>query len=469
LIPALNDERTTRFLFVCCILQLAGCIYFWLSFSENGYLPSPFIYDKADTFMDFFHSMYWADEPGRYSDWGSVYPPINFLFLKGARWLLFGHVQESDAFALRDSAKPLLPYIVAAFAAACLFVFRYDLWRGFTTAQKALFFFVFVLSPPVLFTIERGNLIILAPVLLALALAASGWKRAFAIGMLINIKPYFVLYLVALAISQRPKEFVPSALMAGVIFLFSGILLDPHFLEFVQNLLRFSQDQNLFSPREVLALPSSVSAFTHVLRMYIFSGGRLSIAGIEIDSIATAVETAKWLAILAAFLALGLGGRRTPVETILAATTIAITNFGVSVGGYSFILYVCLIPIFCRLTYRKIYLACIFLIFMPTDIITLHSDSLGERYSYLADAMVPVFFQVSLGAFLRPIVNLGLLLFISFEIFKNYALSPQELLTNFRRIVRRLTTRDAKTDPVPSRRIDPNVSAHPQHNLTRPI
>ena len=128
----------------------------------------------------------------------------------------------------------------------------------------------------------------------------------------------------------------------------------------------------------------------------------------------------------------GLGGRRIPIEITLAATTIAITNLGVWVGGYSFILYVCLIPILCRLTYRKTYLACLFLIFMPLDVITLLSESLGNRYSYLSDATVSVNFQLSVGAFLRPVVNLGLLLTISFDIFQNYAPLSRELLAKFR-------------------------------------
>jgi hypothetical protein len=456
-----NSERTTRLLFVCCILQITGCIYYWSSFAENGYLPSPFVYDKADTFMDFFHTMYWADQPGRYTDWGSVYPPINFIFLKAARWLLFGHVDDSDAFTVRDTAQSLIPYIIAGFAAAALFVFQHSLWRGFTAVQKALFFVVYLLSPPVLFTIERGNLIILAPVFLALALGNPDWRRTFAIGMLINLKPYFVLYLVALAISRRPKEFVSCAMMAGAIFLLSGILLDEHFLEFVQNLFQFSQDQNLFSPREVLGLPSSVSAFTHVLRMYLYSGANASIRGVEITSMISAVESVKWLAILAAFLSLVFGGLRIPIETTLAATTIAITNVGVSVGGYSFILYVCLIPIFCRLTYSKIYLACVFLIFMPIDVITLYIEDLGNHYAYLSDATVPVVFQMTLGAFLRPVINFGLLLMISFEIFKNYARSPRELLAIFRSAIRGKS--------ILSEQIDPSVSAYLEHNLTRPI
>jgi glycosyl transferase family 87 len=432
LIPNSHRERTTQLLLACCVIQIAACVYFWLSFQENGYLPSPFVYDKADTFMDLFNPMYWADEPGRYTDWGSVYPPLNFLFLKGVRWLLVGQIHESDAFTLRDSAKPFIPYIVAAFAASALFVFRYDLWRGFTGVQKALFFFIFLLSPPMMFSIERGNLIIFALGFLALALARPGWTRTFAIGMLINIKPYFALYLVAFAISQRPRELISCTMMAGAIFLISGILLDEHFLEFVQNLFQFSQDLSLFSPRELLGLPSSVSAFTQILRMYLFSGGSPSLAGLYIGSIIALVESIKWLAILATFLSLGLGGRRIPIEITLAVTTIAITNLGVWVGGYSFILYVCLIPILCRLTYSKIYLACVFLIFMPIDVITLFSESLGNRYSYLSDATVPVNFQVSLEAFLRPIVNFCLLLTISFDIFRNYAPYSRELLTKFR-------------------------------------
>jgi hypothetical protein len=437
LIPTYNSQRTTQLLLACCVIQIAACVYFWLSFTENGYLPSPFVYDKADTFMDLFNPMYWADEPGRYTDWGSVYPPLNFLFLKGVRWLLVGQIHESDAFTLRDSAKPFIPYIVAAFAASALFVFRHDLWRGFTGVQKALFFFIFLLSPPMMFSIERGNLIIFALGFLALALARPGWTRTFAIGMLINIKPYFALYLVAFAISQRPRELISCTMMAGAIFLISGILLDEHFLEFVQNLFQFSQDLNLFSPRELLGLPSSVSAFTSVLRIYSSVGGTFSVAGLGIDSIVTLVESIKWLAILAAFLSLGLGGRRIPTETTLAATTIAITNLGVWAGGYSFILYICTIPILCRLKYWKLYLACVFLIFMPIDVITLYNENLGDHYAYLSDATVPVIWQLSLGAFLRPVVNFGLLLIISFDIFENNATSSAALLKDLHAAIRR--------------------------------
>jgi hypothetical protein len=167
------------------------------------------------------------------------------------------------------------------------------------------------------------------------------------------------------------------------------------------------------------------------------------------------VESIKWLAIFAAFFSLGLGGRRIPVETTLAATTIAITNLAVWVGGYSFILYVCLIPILFRLTYYKVYLACVFLILMPIDVITLFRENLGNHYAYLSDTTVPVEWQLSLGAFLRPAVNFGLLLMISFEIFRNYAHSPLVFLKNFRAAVRKKS-------------LPRQIAAHLEHKSTRP-
>ncbi|MBW5435834.1 DUF2029 domain-containing protein [Bradyrhizobium canariense] len=412
-------------------------MYYWLFFKKNGYLASPFVYDKADTFMDLFHTMYWADESGRYTAWNSVYPPLNFLVLKSVRWLMFGAAHESDAFNLRDAAQPFFLYVLAAYAVAVLFVFRDALWRDFTRPQRALVFVAVLLSPPILFTVERGNLIIFVLGFLALALSSLGWARALAIGMLINIKPYFALYLIAFVVTQRPKELISCTLMAGAIYILTGIVLDAQFLTFVTNLLQFSQEFSLFSPRELLGLPSSVSAFSTILRLYQYSGGTLSIAGFDIDAMATLIETVKWLTILALFIALWRVRACISVETTLAATTIAISNLGVWVGGYSFIFYACLVPIFCRLTYSKIYLACVCLIFAPIDAVVLFNESLGDSYSYLSGATVPVAFQLTAGALMRPVVNFVLLFVMTVEILTNRAFSMPGILKDTRLAIRR--------------------------------
>jgi hypothetical protein len=74
---------------------------------------------------------------------------------------------------------------------------------------------------------------------------------------------------------------------------------------------------------------------------------------------------------------------------------------------------------------------------MPIDVITLYNENLGDHYAYLSDATVPVIWQLSLGAFLRPVVNFGLLLIMSFDIFENNATSSAALLKNLHAAVRR--------------------------------
>ncbi len=381
--------------------------------------------------MDLFNPMFWADDSGRYTTWGSVYPPLNFLFLKSARWLLFGDLRQADGFALRDIARPMIPWILLAYGAATLFIFRQDLWRGFTDFQKALLFVACTLSPPMLFTIERGNLIIFALGFLALAFARPGWARAFAIGVLINIKPYFALYLVALALTRRPKELVACTMVAGVIFLFSGIVLDDRFLTFIPNILQFSQENVLFSAREILSLPSSISAFTYVLQTYFSQGGTLSVAGIGIETMISLIEAAKWIGIAGLFSSLALAGRHIPEDFALAAMTVAITNLGVWVGGYSFIFYFVLIPIFLRMAYWKLYLVLITLILLPIDVITILRDNIGDQYAYLSGATVSVDWQLGLGAIARPAVNFCMLLAISFEVFSKYARWPRAFQVGF--------------------------------------
>lgn len=40
-------------------------------FGVLGYLPQPFVFDTNDTFMDWFNTAYWANNPGRVP-WGGV-------------------------------------------------------------------------------------------------------------------------------------------------------------------------------------------------------------------------------------------------------------------------------------------------------------------------------------------------------------------------------------------------------------
>lgn len=45
-------------------LNVAGILYTFIFLLNNRYLPSPFYYDKSDTFFDFFNVLIWARKGG---------------------------------------------------------------------------------------------------------------------------------------------------------------------------------------------------------------------------------------------------------------------------------------------------------------------------------------------------------------------------------------------------------------------
>lgn len=166
------------------------CATAWF-FDRNGYLPQPFVFDTNDTFMDWFNTAYWANNQGAYSVWRSIYPPLSFVFL--------------DIFSLPDC------YLNSSFRARdCDWLGRSAI-AGFYILNVALLWLTFrrvdratapmrtvamALGLPLLFTLERGNLILVCLPCFILAhgpLLRSRLWRSLATAATINFKPYLVL------------------------------------------------------------------------------------------------------------------------------------------------------------------------------------------------------------------------------------------------------------------------------------
>ena len=155
----------------------------------------------------------------------------------------------------------LVAGIFLIYLAVPVIVLNTKLWQGLPTNERVLIYLSIIVSTPMLFALERGNMIILAPVLLAIALAKIGFTRALCIALLINIKPYFALLVIYYIARKNWKGFATSVGLSGFIFVISGFILDNHFLVFFENLLGFSHSKGMFSFKDVMALPSSISAF----------------------------------------------------------------------------------------------------------------------------------------------------------------------------------------------------------------
>lgn len=193
---------------------LASLVLTMRFLSLNGYLPQPFVFDTNDTFMDWFNTAYWANQGGMYEVWRTIYPPLSFVFLD-----LFSlpgcHLQSP--FHARDC-----DWLGRATIIGCYVLDVALLWWSFRRndpASAPMRTVAMALGLPLLFTLERGNLILacLPPFILAHGplLHSRKWK-ALAAAATINFKPYLVLPMLARALRRdwRALELAGLATLA---------------------------------------------------------------------------------------------------------------------------------------------------------------------------------------------------------------------------------------------------------------
>ncbi|AGH49892.1 hypothetical protein G432_10845 [Sphingomonas sp. MM-1] len=201
-------------------LMLAVAASFgWLlwSFHRNGYLPQPFIIDTNDTFMDWFNTAYWANNPGAYDVWRTVYPPLSFLFLK--LFSLPGCYLDSP-FQARDCDWFGKAAILASYALGVALA-----WIAFRRADRAtapMRIIAFAIGLPMLFALERGNLIL--PCIACFVIAhgdivrSKAW-RGLAAALTINFKPYLLLPVLALAFKRRWRSLELAGIATLLVYL----------------------------------------------------------------------------------------------------------------------------------------------------------------------------------------------------------------------------------------------------------
>jgi hypothetical protein len=388
--------------------------YLWV----NGYLPSPFAPDKSDTFMDLFNTMYWSYDNGRYTEWGSVYPPLCFAFLRMMHSVFAGGVSDGDPALMRESSRYVIYALILAFLALPAMLMGTSRWRCFSFVEKSLIYIAVICSAPMLFALERGNLILLCPILLTFALFRIGFVRCLCVALLINIKPYFVLLMIYFLARKNLKGFMVCTLLSFLVFVIPGMAIDANFLYFFANILDFSQEKELFSLREVMAMPSSISAFSYVLKTpdgMLFASSYIDLE--RIDDIVFYIEAVKWIGLAFSMRLLFTKSSVMRDAEILMLLIVVISNLGVWVGGYTLILYIALIPVFIEMRLRWWYAGLMVLMLMPLNFVTLLSDSIGEQYAYISDSDVNVDWSMGLDALIRPFANILLLSALSYEVF----------------------------------------------------
>lgn len=410
-------SRAKFYLSGVLFLNLLGIFYFVNFFILHGYLPIPFAFDKSDTFMDLFNPMCWAYNDGRYTEWKSVYPPLVFLILRFIN-VLFHIGQYSEPLWIRETSETVIYGFVCLYFIVPFLMLKTTLWRLFSPTEKILVYFMIVTSTPMLFALERGNIIIITLVFIALAMSHIGYIRILSIALLINLKPYFALFLLFYLARKNWRSFCACVLVAGLIFLITGMILDKHFLNFFGNLFAFSKNSNVFSLREVMTMPSSISAFSYVLKSPKGFDFALSFfSPFVISFIIKAVDIIKWLILSTSLLVVFIKSKYMKDVDIFIFIIVIITNLGIFVGGYTLIFYSVLIPAFTIMRLNFLYLLILLVLIMPLDFIILLREVVGEQYSYLNETVVEVEWDMGLNSILKPALNISLLVILSLDFF----------------------------------------------------
>jgi hypothetical protein len=67
--------------FILAALVIGGLALALWRLAWRGYLPQPFYYRTAESLMDLYTPAFWANHADAYDRWGSLYPPLSFVYL----------------------------------------------------------------------------------------------------------------------------------------------------------------------------------------------------------------------------------------------------------------------------------------------------------------------------------------------------------------------------------------------------
>lgn len=215
------------------LLVVAGsaCLYALLYLIlGNGRFSDVFFLRCSDFFMDFFNSIRDASQgSGVYTDRGVIYPPMaNLIYLALSRFTpsTYNDTSFENRYTWTSYLAPMM--LVVLVTTVCAIVFFFIVYSvnkdGSRLHRFAVAFFAFF-SVPVLYLIERGNIIILS--LIALMIYAFTYNSEsrirreiglLALAFAFSIKLYPVVFGWLLIADKRYKDAVRCAVY-GVLML----------------------------------------------------------------------------------------------------------------------------------------------------------------------------------------------------------------------------------------------------------
>ncbi len=198
-------------------LVLLGVVIVACRFWQQGFLPEPFYYHVSKSFMDFYTPAVWANNSSAYSQQHSLYPPLSFVVL---RIITLKSCYALGDLGARDCDWLARLFLLAIFCVNLILVFAtYRIANARTALPRTIAMGV---GLPMLYALERGNLIIACFTFFALGygdLLRHRWMRWLALALSMNFKPYIGLVAMPLVIKRRWPWVAGVGLLSVAVYL----------------------------------------------------------------------------------------------------------------------------------------------------------------------------------------------------------------------------------------------------------
>ena len=215
-------NNTSKLFYIISFASLVVCII--MGVLSNGVTVSNLLFNKDDVFMDFFNSV--VDCSGdAYGESGVIYPPLVVLLYKFCS--MFFNIRSMKASEVRETSLGMIIFACFTIVSYILFAKLIYKYKNGSFANKSLFAFFTLFSFPMIYLIERGNIIVLVlPLLLYFVNEYDSdvkYKRhlayiCLAISVAIKIYPVFF----GLLLLKKKKNFknILLCIFYGAVFFF---------------------------------------------------------------------------------------------------------------------------------------------------------------------------------------------------------------------------------------------------------
>lgn len=204
------------------VLVIASVIYTFVFLFWKGYLPHPYFYGSQSFFTDWTASAYYAVNPGAYTAFYSVYPPLSFVFL---RIFSLHTCYRYDIFLSRSCDWLSLVAMAGFYFATIPVVYKsYQIVDRQTAWMRTA---GICLGLPILYAIERGNLIVPTFFFFALGhgrVLRSARLRWLCLAISINFKPYLITTIFGHLVKRRWRWFEGVAITGLLVYLVTFML-----------------------------------------------------------------------------------------------------------------------------------------------------------------------------------------------------------------------------------------------------